>query len=424
MFNLITRTATFILLVVATSLTFAANAPVRADHGMVVSQNAIASEVGAQVMREGGTAIDAAVATAFALAVTHPSAGNIGGGGFLVYRPVSGDPIAYDFREIAPAASHPEMWLQDGEYSFQKHHMSHAAVGVPGTVAGLHMAWEEHGKLPWKRLLKPAIALARGGFTVTHGLAASLQSAMPRMAKYPASVAQFSDNGVPLEAGDVLSQRDLARSLKRISDKGPDGFYGGRTAELIVAEMQANGGLITLEDLAGYQAVKRQPVRGSYRGYEVISMPPPSSGGVALVEMLNILEGYDMQAHGPGGSGSLHRIVEAMRRAFADRARFIGDPEFNDAMPLEMLTSKTYAEELRAGIHLDAASVSSPEHFDWPPVSTETTHLSVVDGDRNAVSLTYTLEWGYGSAIVVPGGGFLLNNEMGDFNAGPGLTTA
>lgn len=346
MLKLIRQATVLVFLLSAAALTLAANAPIRAEHGMVVSQNAIASEVGAQIMREGGGAVDAAVATAFALAVTHPSAGNIGGGGFLVYRPASGEPVAYDFREVAPAASYPEMWLQDGEYSFQKHHMSHAAVGVPGTVAGLHLAWREHGKLPWKRLLAPAIALARDGFDVTHGLAASLQSAMKRMQKYPASVAQFSKNGTPYAAGDVLKQVDLSQSLRRISDKGPDGFYKGRTAELIVAEMRANGGLITLEDLANYAAVKREPVRGDYRGYEILSMPPPSSGGVALIEMLNILEGYDLQAGGSGGAATLHRLIEAMRRAFADRARFVGDPDFNTAMPLDRLTSKAYAQEL------------------------------------------------------------------------------
>jgi len=422
--KMIRQTSALVLLLLAASSTLAANAPIRAGQAMVVSQNKIASEVGAQVMRDGGTAMDAAVATAFALAVIHPSAGNIGGGGFLVYRPASGEPVAYDFREVAPAASHPEMWLQAGEYSFRKHHMSHAAVGVPGTVAGLHLAWKEHGELPWKRLLNPAIALARNGFSVSHGLAASLQRAMPRMQKYPASLEQYSKHGTPYQAGDILRQRDLARTLKRIAVKGPDGFYRGRTAELIVSEMEANGGLITLTDLANYAAVKREPVRGNYRGYEVISMPPPSSGGVALVEMLNIIEGYDMQAEGSGSAGASHRLIEAMRRAFADRARFIGDPDFNTAMPLERLTSKSYAQELRATIALDAASVSSPDSFEWPAESTETTHLSVVDAQRNAVSLTYTLEWGYGSAIVVPGGGFLLNNEMGDFNPGPGITTA
>ncbi|MEQ8486492.1 MAG: gamma-glutamyltransferase [Pseudomonadales bacterium] len=400
----------------------AANAPVRATHGMVVSQSDIASRVGVEVLKEGGTAVDAAVATAFALAVTHPTAGNIGGGGFLVYRPVKGDPVAYDFREVGPTGSHPEMWLEDGEYSFQRHHMSHLAVGVPGTVAGLYLAWQEAGSLPWKRLVAPAVALASDGIVVSHGLADSIARALPRMRRYPASVAVFTRDGEPYQAGDLWRQPDLAASLKRIAEQGPDGFYKGRTAELIVAEMQRGGGLITLEDLAGYRAAKREPIRGTYRGYGILSMPPPSSGGTTLVEMLNILEGYDVGALGFGTTATLHRMVESMRRAYADRARFLGDPDFNPDLPVERLVSKAYADELRASIDPEKASVSVPGQFEWPVESLETTHFSVVDKDRNAVSLTYTLEWGYGSGIVVPGGGFLLNNEMGDFNAGPGLT--
>ncbi|MEQ8860695.1 MAG: gamma-glutamyltransferase [Pseudomonadales bacterium] len=400
----------------------AANAPVRASDGMVVSQNHIASRIGVEVLQEGGSAVDAAVATAFALAVTHPTAGNIGGGGFLVYRPARGKPVAYDFRETAPTGSHPEMWLEDGEYSFQRHHMSHMSVGVPGTVAGLHMAWKDEGKLPWKRLVEPSIALARDGIVVSHGLAESLQRALPRMRKYPASVAQFSRDGEPFRPGDRLVQADLAASLERIAEQGPDGFYKGRTAELIVTEMQRGGGLITLDDLAGYAPKKRNPVRGSYRGYEVLSMPPPSSGGTILIEMLNVLEGYDLNRLGFGTRATLHRMTETMRRAYADRARYLGDPDFNPELPVERLTSKRYADDLRASIDPEQASVSRPNEFEWPVESEETTHFSVVDAQRNAVSLTYTLEWGYGSAIVVPGGGFLLNNEMGDFNAGPGLT--
>jgi len=400
----------------------AANAPSQATHGMVVSQSAIASQIGVDVLTEGGSAVDAAVATAFAMAVTHPSAGNIGGGGFLIYRPASGEAVAYDFREVAPTGSHPEMWLDEGEYSFQRHHMSHMAVGVPGTVSGLYLAWRDAGRLPWKRLLQPAINLAENGFTVSHGLSRSLQRGMRRMGKYPASVAQFSRNGAPYEAGEVLKQADLAASLERIAEHGADGFYQGRTAELIVAEMQANGGLITMEDLSGYAAMKRSPIVGNYRGYEVMSMPPPSSGGIALVEMLNILEGYDLRGEGFGSANTLHRMTEAMRRAYADRALYIGDPEFNEGLPVTQLISKAYADKLRGTIRLDAASKSSPDTFTWPVESAETTHFSVVDAERNAVALTYTLEWGYGSGIVVPGAGFLLNNEMGDFNAGPGLT--
>ena len=395
---------------------------VRARHGMVVSQNHLASEVGAAVLREGGNAMDAAVATAFALAVTHPTAGNIGGGGFLVYRPASGDPLAYDFREMAPAAATPDMWLVDGEYSFEVHHLSHRAVGVPGTVAGLRLAWEQQGSLPWERLVRPAVELARGGFPVSHGLAASLARVLDRMQQYPASVAQFSKAGTPYEPGEVLRQPDLAASLERILERGAAGFYEGETADLLVAEMEAGGGLITHEDLLAYEAKVREPVRGEYRGHEIISMPPPSSGGTALVQMLNILEGYDLADSGFGSAETLHFMAEAMRRAFADRALHLGDPDFNPAIPIDRLTSKPYANELRATITPETASVSSPESFEWPTESEETTHFSVVDSERNAVSLTYTLEFGYGSGIVVPGGGFLLNNEMGDFNAAPGLT--
>ena len=416
------RSALLIVALLLMNGTFAANAPFVASQGMVVSASSTASEVGKQVLQEGGSAVDAAVATAFALAVTHPTAGNIGGGGFLVSRPAKGEPVAYDFREVAPNAAYPEMWLVDGEYSFQKHHMSYAAVGVPGTVAGLHLAWQAEGRLPWKRLVNPAIALAKNGIVMTHGLASSIKRNLPRMEKYPASIAHFTQQGKTYEAGDLWVQADLAESLQRIADQGPAGFYQGKTAELLVAEMQANGGLITLADLAAYTAKVRQPVIGQYRGYEVISMPPPSSGGTTLVEMLNILEGYDLSAMGFGSAKSLHVMTEAMRRAYNDRARFLGDPDYNSSIPLERLLSKDYATELRNTIDLNKASVSTPEALNLLKESPETTHFSVVDKDRNAVSLTYTLEWGYGSGIVVPGAGFLLNNEMGDFNAGPGLT--
>ena len=401
-----------------------AQAPVRARDGMVVSQNVLASRAGADVLKEGGSAIDAAIATAFTLAVTHPTAGNIGGGGFIVYRPASGEPEAYDFREMAPGRATATMFLKDGKYSETVHHDSHLAVGVPGTVAGLHLAWKEHGKLPWKRLLAPAIALARDGFTVTDGLARSLQNVLPSMKAYPASLAQFSKNGVPYEAGETLRQPDLARTLTRIAEQGPAGFYEGETALLLEKEMAANGGLINREDLKAYQAKKRTPLRGTYRGYEVISMPPISSGGVGLIQQLNMLEDFDLKASGFRSAASIHRIVEGMRRAYADRARHLGDPDFNPSMPVERLISKEYAASLRRTISTERASKSSPASFEWPAESDETTHLSVVDGERNAVSLTYTLEAGYGSKIVVPGAGFLLNNEMGDFNAGPGLTTA
>jgi gamma-glutamyltranspeptidase/glutathione hydrolase len=402
----------------------AISVPVRAQKGMIASQNEIASRIGADAITDGGTAVDAAVATAFALAVVHPTAGNIGGGGFIVYRPAKGEAVAYDFREMAPGKSSPTMFLQNGKYSSEVHHNSHLAVGVPGTVAGLHLAWKEQGKLPWKRLVEPAVALARGGFTVTDGLSRSLKNVMRTMQKYPASVAQFTKNGVPYDPGDTLKQPDLARTLERIANQGPAGFYEGETALLLEKEMLAHGGLITREDLKKYTAKKRVPVTGTYRGHEIISMPPISSGGVGLIEMLNVLEGYDVASMGPEGSSTVHLMVEAMKRAYADRARYLGDPDFVKDMPIPRLTSKAYATELRKTIDLTRTKASSPATFEWSPESDETTHISVVDGARNAVSMTYTLEQGYGVKIVVPGAGFLLNNEMGDFNAGPELTTA
>ena len=404
------------------AIVFASSEPFRAAHGMVVSQDAIASQAGVAILKAGGNAVDAAVATAFALAVVHPSAGNIGGGGFIVYRPHEGEPVAYDFRERAPAAASPTMFLTDGKYDAAKHHDSYLSVGVPGTVAGLHLAWREHGKLPWTRLVAPAIALARDGFTISESLAASLARGLPAMKRYPASLAQFSKHGTPYAAGDRLVQPDLARTLARVAVRGPAGFYEGETARFIEQEMAAHGGLITRADLRSYKAERRAPVRGTYRGYEILSMPPVSSGGTALVEMLNVLEGYDLAASEWGSARNTHLMIETMRRAYADRARYLGDPAFNPSMPVARLISKEYAGSLRATISPDRASASSPSSFEWPAESSETTTLSVVDAGRNAVSLTYTLEAGYGSKIVVAGAGFLLNNEMGDFNAGPGLT--
>jgi gamma-glutamyltranspeptidase/glutathione hydrolase len=310
-----------------------------------------------------------------------------------------------------------------GTYDANIHHSSHVSVGVPGTVAGLYLAWKEHGKLPWERLLAPAIKLAEDGFALSKELAGSLRRALLRMEKYPASVRQFSKNGVPYEPGETLKQPELASTLRRIAQDGPARFYEGETAALIERDMQANGGLITAADLKAYRAIRREPVRGTYRGYEILSMPPPSSGGIALIEMLNILDGYDLKSTGRSAAQTIHRIVEAVRRAFADRARYLGDSDFDPTMPIQRLTSKDYAVELRKSIQPDRASKSSPSSFEWPPESEETTHFSVVDGERNAVSLTYTLEASYGLGAVVPGAGFLLNNEMGDFNAAPGLTT-
>jgi len=421
---MIRRVLTAALAVVAvSSLTLqAGSTPQRARLGMVITQSDIASQIGFQVIKNGGNAIDAAIATAFALAVTHPTAGNIGGGGFIVYRPATGEPVSYDFREVGPSRSSPEMWLKDGKYDAELHHNSHMAVGVPGTVAGLHLAWKDAGSKPWKELVQPAIALARDGFEVSHGLARSLAGVLDNFQKYPASLAQFSKNGKPYEAGDILKQPDLARSLTRIADQGPAGFYEGETAALIEKEMKASGGLITMADLKAYQAKKRGVVKGTYRGYDVYGMPPPSSGGTAVVQMLNVLEGYDLKANGYGSAKNIHLTAEAMRRAFADRARYLADPDFEKDIPLPMLISKDYATAQRKSINPDKASKSATNSFTFTNESPETTHLSIVDAKRNAVAMTYTLEAGYGSKIIAPGTGFLLNNEMGDFNAAPGLT--
>jgi gamma-glutamyltranspeptidase / glutathione hydrolase len=422
---MIRRSSLILIALVVSSLTLdAGSVPFRAKRGMVVSQSDIASQIGFQVIRDGGNAVDAAVATAFALAVTHPAAGNIGGGGFLVFRSAAGEATTFDFREVAPAGSNPEMWLVNGKYNTELHHNSHRAVGVPGTVAGFHLAWKTLGTKPWKELVAPAIVLARDGFEVSDALARSLARTLDSFKKYPASMAQFSRNGVPYRAGEILKQPDLARTLERIANLGPAGFYEGETAMLLEKEMKANGGLITREDLKNYQAKQRAPIKGTYRGHEIIGMGPPSSGGISVQLMLNLLEATDLKANGYGSSQNLHLIAESMRRAFAERAQHLGDPDFVSTMPIDRLISKQYAAELRKTINPTKASKSSPSTFTWATESDQTTHFSIVDGKRNAVAVTYTLEASYGSKIVAPGTGFLLNNEMGDFNAGPGLTDA
>ncbi|MCY3706237.1 MAG: gamma-glutamyltransferase [Gammaproteobacteria bacterium] len=395
----------------------------RSQHGMVSSANLIASEVGAEVLARGGNAVDAAIATGLALAVVHPTAGNIGGGGFMVIRSPDGAATAIDFREKAPLAAHPEMFTdEDGEYSFEIHHGSYLAVGVPGTVAGFALAHERYGSAtPWADLVEPAVGLAGDGFTLSPALARSLANVLPRMEPYPASVGQFSKDGVPYEEGELFRQPDLARTLARIRDQGHDGFYSGETARLLAEEMVRGGGMITEEDLARYQAQERTPIHGTYRGYDLVSMPPPSSGGTAIVQMLNILEGFDLAALGHNSAAYVHHLTEAMRLAYRDRAQHLADTDFVD-VPLDRLTSKDYADELRGGIHADQAGHSEPSQLVMAEESTETTHYSVVDPDGMAVSVTYTLEQGYGSKITVPGAGFLLNNEMGDFNGKPGLT--
>jgi len=410
---------------------------------MVVSAETLASRVGCAILRAGGNAVDAAVATGLALAVTFPGAGNIGGGGFMVIRFADGRATAFDFREKAPLTAHARMFLdENGEYSRNRHHSSHLAVGVPGTVAGFVKAHASYGRLPWARIVEPAGTLARTGFPLTRWRAEELAGAVRRSFRpYPASMKAFSKDGEPYEEGEILRQSDLARTLERIMRDGHDGFYRGETARLIAEEMRRGGGMITEEDLARYQAVERTPLRGTYRDYEIISMPPPSSGGVALIEMLNTLEGYNLAEMGHNSAAFIHHLTEAMRRAYRDRARYLADTDFVE-VPLDRLTSKEYAAELRQEIEENRATPSSPSDVQLParyPLpssvylpsevylrheSPETTHYSVVDVEGNAVSVTYTLESWFGSKITVPGAGFLLNNEMGDFNAGPGLTDA
>ncbi|NNF13079.1 MAG: gamma-glutamyltransferase [Gemmatimonadetes bacterium] len=395
---------------------------VRTDAGVVASQQWIASQVGADVLAAGGNAVDAAIATGFALAVTHPTAGNIGGGGFMVIRFPNGQSTAIDFREKAPLAAHPEMWLdENGEYSSEMHHRSHLAVGVPGTVAGFEKAHTLYGEAQWASLVDASVALAEEGFVLSDALAGSIARFVGRT-PHEASVQAYSREGTPYVAGETMSLPDLARSLARIRDQGADGFYSGETARLIASEMRRGGGMITEEDLARYRARERTPVTGTYRGYDVISMPPPSSGGVAIVTMLNILEAYDLASMGHNSAEYIHHLAEAMRRAFRERAAYLADSDFAD-VPVQRLTGKEHAAWLRRNIHPERASVSHPSDVMLPPESMQTTHYSVVDADGMAVSVTYTLESGYGSGIVVPGAGFLLNNEMGDFNAGPGITS-
>jgi gamma-glutamyltranspeptidase/glutathione hydrolase len=401
---------------------------VRVAGGVVVSEHPLASQAGADVLAAGGNAIDAAIATGFALAVTHPSAGNIGGGGFMVIRFPDGRTTAIDFRETAPAAASPEMFMDNGQYSSRIHHNSYMSVGVPGTVAGFDKVHKLYGKLPWERLVYPALALADDGFVLSDRLARSLATFVGRSAAYPATVAAFSKKGTPYAAGDTLKQPDLAKTLQRIMLGRSDGFYKGETAQLIAQEMRRGGGIITQADLTAYQAHERSPITGKYRGYDIISMPPPSSGGVAMVEILGILQGYDLESLGHNSSRYVHVLAEAMRRAYADRAHYLADPEYAD-VPVKRLTSPEHAAELRATIDLKKASVSSPKDIADVATATqheseETTQFSVVDHDGLAVSVTYTLEQSFGVGIVVPGAGFLLNNEMGDFNASPGLTDA
>jgi len=409
---------------------------------VVVSQEGHASDVGRDVLRRGGNAFDAAVATAFALAVTHPSAGNIGGGGFLVaYRAETREVLTFDFREIAPRGAEPKMYLGSDGLPVPHHRAGAKAAGVPGTVRGLALIHERLGKTPWAELVRPAVALARDGFPVSETLAKSLNQQLfskgrlepggkddlgtgsDRLGHFPESVAAFAKaDRTPWAAGDRLVQPDLAATLERIASEGPDEFYTGRTAQLLARYMAEQGGLVTLEDLKAYQARVRKPTHTTFRGFDVYGMSPPSSGGIVLAEMLNILERYDLKADGPRSPRTLHRVTEAMRRSYYTRATEVADPEFVD-VPVAKLVSKSYADELAQSITEQATPSAKLAPF--PVLSAEgsdTTHLSTMDSAGNAAALTYTLEEGYGSKAVVAGAGFLLNNEMGDFNLVPGRT--
>jgi gamma-glutamyltranspeptidase/glutathione hydrolase len=394
--------------------------PAAARHGMVVAVSPPGAEVGKKVLKAGGNAVDAAVATAFAMAVTYPAAGNLGGGGFMVVHPGDGkpSPVVFDFREKAAGAAGRAMYTKKDSW------YSHKAVGVPGTVAGLALAHKRFGKLPWKAVVMPAVRLAEEGFRLDAPLAGSLNWIVGSFQVTPELRRVLGKDGgkSDWQAGDLLVQKDLARTLRRIAQRGAEGFYTGETAELLAREMKSGGGLITKEDLAGYRAKERAPVHGTYRGYDVYAPSPPSSGGICLVEMLNVLENFDLRKHGRFSAETLHLLAETMRRAYCDRARFLGDQDFVK-IPAH-LTSKDYAKKLAASIdpHRATPSAELARDISILPEGDSTTHFSVLDGDGMGASMTYTLERSYGSRIVVRGAGFLLNNEMIDFNWFPGET--
>ncbi len=392
--------------------------------GIVVAGDRIGAKVGADILAKGGNAVDAAVATAFALAVTLPRAGNIGGGGFmLVHMREEGKTIAIDYREMAPAAATADMYVrEDGAVDDQAIRYSRKAAGVPGTVAGLLHAHKKYGRLPLKTVMAPAIKLASKGYPLSYYTIAMTEGYRDALCADAAACAEFFKADGSYLPGDIMRRKDLGNTLRIIAKEGRDGFYKGAIADAIADDMAANGGLITREDLANYQVVEREPVTGTYRGYEIHSMPPPSSGGVHLIQMLNIMETREpYQARGDSAD-ALHFLAETMRLAFADRAEHLGDPDFTD-VPVEGLSSKAYARELAAGIDPDRARPSSeigpgdPYAYESP----DTTHFSVIDGDGNMVANTYTLNLSFGSRIVVPGTGILLNNEMDDFSAAPGV---
>ncbi|MEM9013729.1 MAG: gamma-glutamyltransferase [Pseudomonadota bacterium] len=402
----------------------AIHTPNAGRHGIVVAEEEMAAAIGADILKQGGNAVDAAVATGFALAVTYPNAGNIGGGGFMLfYDAETKQTLAIDYRETAPAAASRDMYLdENGNVDEDMVRYRHKAAGVPGTVAGLLFAHERYGRLSRKDILAPAIKLAKMGYPLRYYAAADITEHREHLTRDPdARSLFFKTDGSDYFPGDLWRNPDLAKVLEEISEKGRDGFYEGWVADAIANDMAANGGLVTREDLAGYEPVMREAVSGTYRGYEIVSMPPPSSGGVHLIQMLNMLEKHAPFQSAGQSADELHFLAEVMRRAFADRAVLLGDPDFVD-VPIKGLIAKEYAESRMADIETDAASASSAigEGDPAPYESPQTTHFSVIDNDGNMVANTYTLNLSYGTGIVVPGTGMLLNNEMDDFSAAPG----
>ena len=405
----------------------ASREPVRARHGVVASTNEVASQVGVDIMKRGGNAVDAAIAVAFALAVTHPAAGNLGGGGFMMIRLKDGRSTAIDYREMAPAAATRNIYLDKNGNVISGEGGSiegYRAAGVPGTVRGMELALKKYGsgKLTWTQLIEPARRLAANGFTVTNSLARGLRSSRDYLSKYPETKRIYLNNGKFYNEGDTFVQPDLAATFVRLQQRGPNEFYEGQTAQLIVDDLKQHEGLITMEDMRGYVAKEREPLRGNYRGYEIISMPPPSSGGAVLIEMLNILEGYDFTKIDWASAERYHLTTEAMRRAFADRAEYMGDTDFVK-VPIAGLIDKKYAAQLRSTINPERASNSEQVKAGKPLgfESDETTHFTVVDAEGNAVANTYTLNNSYGSAVVAKGTGVIMNDEMDDFAAKPGV---
>ena len=406
-----------LLLCLSVQVQAASPEAVRGSRGMVVSRSAEASAAGAEIMQAGGNAIDAAVATGFALAVTYPSAGNIGGGGFAVVYLKDGTAITLDHREVAPGAAHRDMYLNDkGEVIPGMSRQTRAATGVPGSVDGLLALLERYGSKSRQVVMAPAIRLAGEGFALSADMAQQFMRVTQGMQDYPDTLRIYTNNGKPWQAGDVWKQPDLARTLGLIAGQGRDGFYKGKVADLIVAEMQRGDGLISLADLENYKSVWREPIKGSYRGYDIYGMPPPSSGGVLINMMLNMLQPYDLKALGWGSTGAIHLIVEAERRAYADRTQELGDTDFYD-VPLAKLTSMDYARQ-RFSDYEEQRATPSSKYGDnpGPAEGMQTTHYSVMDAEGNAVALTTTINSSFGNRIVVQGAGFLLNNEMDDFS--------